>query len=381
MKINLAWCDIRNGPQRFLLTVVGVGAILTATFGMNGLYRGIVYEALLIIRDIGADFWIVQGSRSGPFAELSSVSETMERRLEGVAGVRNVRRFTSFNKQFTLFGRRRGITVIGLDFRRDSGHWLDLMEGRYLSSNRGEAIADRSIGLVVGDTVRLGRDEIIVVGVTAGQVDAGGDGLFFVTIADAQDIERNAPSEAVLLNRAMRTLDPLAARGRVNAIILELVEGADPAAVRSAILSWGDVNVLDRTQQEDILLNGRLWRLRVQILAFLATMLVVAGVVIALIIYTMTLEKLHSIAVLKLLGARNSVLVWMILQISLLIGGLAFGGAIIASHLIYPFFPRTILLLGSDLAMFFAIVQSICALAAVVGIRRALAVRAQEVLA
>ena len=381
MSINLAWCDIRNAPQRFLLTVVGVGAILTATFGMNGLYRGIVHEALLIIHDIGADFWVVQGSRSGPFAELSSISETIERRLEGVAGVRNVRRFTQFNKQFTLFGRRRGISVTGLDFRRDSGHWLGLVEGRYLAASRGEAIADRSLGLVVGDTLKLGRDQVTVVGVTAGQVDAGGDGLLFVTIADAQDIERNAPSEAVLLNRAMRTLDPLLARGRVNAIILELEDGADPAAVRAAILGWGDVNVLDRSQQEDILLNGRLWRLRIQILAFLATMLVVAGVVIALIIYTMTLEKLHSIAVLKLLGARDSVLVWMILQIALMIGGIAFAGAIIASRLIYPFFPRTILLLPADLALFFAIVQGICALAAVVGIRRALAVRPQEVLA
>lgn len=381
MAINLAWCDIRTSLQRFLLAVVGVGAILTATMGINGLYRGIVHEALLIIRDIGADLWIVQGGRSGPFAETSSISEMVERRLEGLSGVRNVRRFIQFNKQFTVFDARKGIAVTGLDFPQDSGLWHGLVDGRYIAASRGEAVADRSLGFVVGDTIQFGRDELTIVGLTHGQVDAGGDGLLFVTIPDAQDIERKSPSEAVLLNRAMRTLDPMVARGRVSAIVLELDESADRDAVKAAILGWGDVQVMTKAEQEDILLNGRLWRLRLQILAFVTTMFVVAGVVISLIIYTMTIEKIHSIAILKLVGAKDRVIVWMILQISLLIGLISFSGAIVASYLIYPYFPRTILIVPSDLLIFFMIVQTICALASIVGIKRALAVRPQEILA
>lgn len=381
MGINLAYCDIRNTLQRFILTVFGVGAILTATIGINGLYRGIVHEALLIIRDVGADLWIVQGGGSGPFAETSNVSESIERRLEGISGVRNVRRFMLFNKQFMVAGERRGIAVTGIDFPRDSGRWITLTDGRYLATNRGEAIADRSLGFIVGDVIRLGRDDVTIVGLTKGQVDAGGDGVLFFSIPDAQDIERNSPSEAILLNRAARSLDPATLRGRVAAVILEYDEWADTEAVRKAITSWGDVNVLSRVEQENLLLDGRLWRLRLQILAFLVTMFVVSGVVIALIIYTMTLEKVHSIAILKLIGARDSVIIWMILQMSLLIGLVAFVGAVIASNIIYPFFPRTIRVLPEDLLQFFVIVEIVCALSSIVGIRRALAVRPQEVLA
>jgi putative ABC transport system permease protein len=381
MAINLAWCDIRNSLQRFLLTVIGVGAILTATMGINGLYRGVVHEALLLIRDMGADLWVVQGGRSGPFAESSTIPDNIERRLEGVDGVRNARRFIQFNKRFTVFGRRLNIAVTGLDFPGDAGNWLTLIDGRPISMVRGEAIADKSLGFVVGDTIRLGRDDITIVGMTQGQVDPGGDGLLFVTIPDAQDIDQTSPSEAILLNRAQRALDPTRQRGRVGAIAVELDPSADPTAVRNAIMTWGDVNVLSKAEQEDILLNGRLWRLRIQILAFVVTMFVVAGVVVGLIIYTMTIEKIHSIAVLKLIGAKDIVIAGMILQISMLIGVVAFVGAVIAAHLIYPHFPRTILILKEDVIQYFIILEIICMLASLVGIRRALAVRPQEILA
>ncbi len=40
---------------------------------MTGLYRGVVEDALLIVDRIGADLWVVQGGRAGPFAEGSAV--------------------------------------------------------------------------------------------------------------------------------------------------------------------------------------------------------------------------------------------------------------------------------------------------------------------
>ncbi|MFN7051000.1 MAG: hypothetical protein ACK4NH_02690 [Gemmobacter sp.] len=42
----------------------------------------------------------------------------------------------------------------------------------------------------------------------------------------------------------------------------------DVAAMRAAVLAWGDANVLSRADQQSLLLDQRLWRLRVQILAF-----------------------------------------------------------------------------------------------------------------
>jgi putative ABC transport system permease protein len=85
--MNLAWADIRHHVGRFMVTTLGIGALLTASIGMIGLYRGIVFEAMLIVNEVGADLWVVQGHRVGPFAERSEISGVLDRRIEGVPGV------------------------------------------------------------------------------------------------------------------------------------------------------------------------------------------------------------------------------------------------------------------------------------------------------
>lgn len=59
---------------------------------------------------------------------------------------------------------------------------------------------------------------------------------------------------------------------------------------------------------------------RKQIGLFLGILLTVSAVVIALIIYTMTMEKLKQIATLKLIGAPDRVIIGLIVQQSLALG-------------------------------------------------------------
>jgi putative ABC transport system permease protein len=380
--VNLAWADIRHHLLRFFLTTIGVGALFTATIGMIGLYRGVVYETLLIINDVGADIWVAQGHRAGPFAELSEVAGTLDRRLEGVPGVSQVRRFIQFNQQYEINGRRLRMAVTGLDFPKDKGNWIPLIAGRHFYAGHYEAIADQSLGFTVGDQIRLGHDDYTIIGVAAGQVDMAGDGILYVTIPDAQTLNTFAPSEAILLNRLNKTAPARSgySGGRVGAVMVALRPGADQEQVRNYIRNWGDVEVLTRDDQEDIMLNGRLWRLRIQILAFVGMTLIVTTVVVSLSIYTMTVEKTHQIALLKLLGARDSIIVAMVLQQALLIGVKSFASALLQSYVIFPHFPRTVLLLPSDLAVEGAMAIALCAAASWFGIRKALSVRAQEVL-
>lgn len=79
----------------------------------------------------------------------------------------------------------------------------------------------------------------------------------------------------------------------------------DVVAMRAAVLAWGDANVPSRADQQSLLLDKRLWRLRVQILAFTGVLLAVMAVVITLMTYILTMEKRHQIAMLKLIGARS----------------------------------------------------------------------------
>jgi putative ABC transport system permease protein len=119
--VNLALKDIRFSPFRFVLTSIGVGLLLAATIGMNGLYRGIVFEALLIVKNVGADLWVVEGGRVGPFAETSAVPGNLDMRVEGVPGVSDTRRFIQFNQQYLIRGKNVRLAVTGIDYPRDSG--------------------------------------------------------------------------------------------------------------------------------------------------------------------------------------------------------------------------------------------------------------------
>lgn len=385
--MNLGFKDIRHNLGRFVMTAAGVAFLVTASVGMIGLYRGIVEDALLIINRIGADLWVVQGGRSGPFSESSAISSDMDRRVEGVAGVALTRRFVQVNQQFAFDGRQLRASITGLDYPRDRGDWIVLSAGRALANTHFEAIADESVGLGLGDRVRLGQDDYTIVGLTRGMVDMGGDGLLFVTVNDAMAIAQRRTSEEVLLARRAAGQGAGSAGGssvrqdsKIAATLVTLNPAADPAAVRAAIMAWGDTNVLSRADQENLLLNQRLWRLRVQILAFTAVLLIVMAIVISLIIYMLTMEKRHQIAMLKLIGARNSVIVAMIAEQAYLIGagGLLMGFGL--ARLIFPMFPRRVVMTPGDLALLGVAMAVICGFASVLGISRAIKVRAQEVL-
>jgi putative ABC transport system permease protein len=380
--VNLAWKDIKFNYVRFALTALGIGAMITATIGIIGLYRGVVHEALLMILESDADLWVVQGNTYGPFSEMSRVAGTLDRRVEGVAGVKKVRRFIQYNRQFTFHDHRFGMSITGLDYPHDAGDWLPLVAGRFLGTGHFEAIADVATGLALGDRIRLGPDDYTIVGMTGGQVDAAGDGLLYVSIADALAIDRYAPSEAVLLGRISRSRPDEPPPGRpVSAILITTHSGADIATIRQIIEKWGDVRVFSQVEQVDVMLNGRLYKLRLQILAFVITMLTVMAGVVSVAVYASVLEKLHAIAMLKLMGAPNRTIAWMIVQNSTLIGIFGFAMALASAHLIYPYFPRNVLMTWDDMGNLFATVVIVCASSSWLGVTRAMKVRAQEILA
>lgn len=387
--MNLAWRDIRFSPTRFGLTALGVAFLMTAAIGMVGLYRGIVSDALLIVDRIGADLWVVQGDRSGPFAESSAISSSMDRRVEGVPGVAEVRRFVQFSQQFEFAGKPHRATITGIDYPKDTGQWIGLVSGRHISSGHYEAIADESTGLAVGDRVELGTDTYTVVGQTRRMVDMGGDGLIFVSINDAVSIAQRHTSEEVLLARARSgggsaaqssDASSVAQESRIAAVLVSLAPAADPQGVAVAIGQWGDANVLSSEDQRDMLLNARLWKLRVQILAFTVLVLVITCIVVSLILYTLTIEKLHEIAMLKLIGARNSVIVSMIGEEAALIGVAGFVLSLVLSATVFPYFPRRIVMDPTDLSLLAVALAVICAIGSGIGIARALKVNAREVL-
>ncbi len=100
----------------------------------------------------------------------------------------------------------------------------------------------------------------------------------------------------------------------------------------------------------------------------------------ALILYTLTLDKLHSIALLKLIGARNRVILGMIVQQALGLGVLGYTVAYIAGQKVFPRFPRRVVLTDQDLVQLGVIVVVISVLSSALGIWRAMRVEPNQAL-
>lgn len=402
--MNLAAKDIRHNFGRFALTTVGIGLLLMIVMGMGGIYRGLIREATLLIDNIGADFWIVQGSTRGPFAEISRVPANLEDRARAVPGVAQARRFVSHTIQREFRGRPLRIVVQGLSWPEDRGEWIPLVAGRPIRQAHYEMVADRSLKLEPGDKIKLGKDVYEVVGITSGMVGSGGDGLGFFSVSDAESIQFDLPGEASRLERESRrvraeALDigrvqpllldrasgpasgiPALAPPQASAILLTLQPGADVAKVVDTISMWPDVTVYSKEQQVDLLLSGMVDKAKRQLGLFRVLLIIISTIIMALIIYTLTMDKIHDIAMLKLMGARNGVIIGLILQQALLIGALGYGLAYWLGMYAFPKFPRLVIIEQQDLLALAGIVLAISVLASLVGIVKAMRVEPNKVL-
>ena len=90
------------------------------------------------------------------------------------------------------------------------------------------------------------------------------------------------------------------------------------------------------------------------------------------------MDKIREIAVLKLIGTRNSTIAWMILQQALALGVIGFAVGKITATFAAPLFPKYVLLMPLDSVLGFGAVLVICALASVIAIRMALRVDPAE---
>jgi len=402
--MNLASRDIRHNLGRFALTTLGVGMLLMVVMGMGGIYRGIVEDATLLIDRVGADLWIIQRNTRGPFAEVSRVPPNLVHRALAVPGVQSAREFVYHTIQREREGNPLRIAVLGLSWPADKGEWVPLIAGRPLAQNHFEMIADESLGFRLGETITLGKETYTAVGITTSMISSNGDGIGSFTVADAQAIQFDIPGEAVRLERASREARgerseiglkqptlleqavkpsgelPAIARPQLSAVMVTVAPGADVNQVADIISGWRDVSVYPQDGQRELLLKGSVEKIRRQIGLFRLLLTVIAAIIMALILYTLTLDKIHSIALLKLIGAPNTVILGLIMQQALVLGVLGFGIAYLFGQKVFPMFPRRVILTQDDLFQLAVVVLVISIASSLLGIWKAMRVSPNEAL-
>jgi putative ABC transport system permease protein len=388
--MNLAIRDVKFRLGRFILTAVGLGLLLVAVMAMGGIYRGMVEDALSIVRAPGADLWVVQKDTNGPFAENSRIPDDLYRVVRAVPGVREASPIAFQSVQLEYGATSIRTQIIG--YRPGNlGGPPAVSSGRPLAASRFEMVLDRKAGIPIGTRIPMGRMTFTVVGLTEGIVSSSGDSTAYVSLQDAQELQFVKANEAVRNERARLQADlnanPALAAVSVpalalltqntnlaNAILVRLEPWADPNEIAARIERWNHYRAMTTVEQEEVLAKNVIERARQQIMLFRIILLMVSTVIIALIIFTMTMEKTRDIATLKIIGAPNLKIGALIMQESLSLGllGYLFGALLI--NLTYDYFPRRVAILAFDQFILFGIVMAICVLASLLGIRRALAI-------
>ncbi len=398
--MNLALRDIRYHQGRFILTSIGLGLLLGVVMSMGGIYRGLFADALAILNFTKADIWVVQQDTNGPFAENSRIPEDIKYRIKAVPGVAEASPLSFQTIQIERMGKPFRFFLIGYDLNGLGGP-PGIIAGRNIRQKHYEMVVAKAMKMEIGEKIHLGLHDYTVVGITGKVVSSSGDPAAYMSLVDAQDIQFKKDNNAIRNDReriginlaAVQSLSPGQAKflkqniagitestHTVNTVVARLAPGANIKEVQERIRRWNHFRPISVEEQTKILTKGMIEKARMQLGLFRIILLVISAVIISLIIYTSTLDKIRVIATLKLIGSQNRVIIGMILQQSLLMGGIAYGIGYALILLTYEKFPRRIVLEAFDLQALFVIVMVICMISSFVGIRKALKVEPAEAL-
>jgi putative ABC transport system permease protein len=375
--MNLALADIRHTLGRFLLTCVGLGLLMAVALSMVGIYQGVVVEALALSRSLRADLWVVESGTRGPFAESSRLPGDIREAVQRVPGVATAGSITLRTAEAHTQRDIIRVQVMGYEPGRPGGP-SGIDSGRGLGGTRYEMVADQRSDLALGATVTLGGDRYRVVGTTRGLVASGGDPLVFIHLRDSQELQfKLAPPAA---RRAQAAGAGVGSTDTVNAVIARLHPGADADVVADTVRRWKHLAALTDEDQSTLLTRSVVNRARVQLGMFTVVLLFVSAVIIALIIYTMTMDKVREIATLKLIGAPDRMIIGLVMQQALLLGGAGYIAAIAVVFSVRGVFPRTVALGPAEVAAVAGVIATICLLGSLLSIRAAMRIEPQQAL-
>ncbi len=396
--ISLAGRDILHSWGKFVFTGIGLGLLIGVTLVMAGVYRGMVDDGKALLDNSGADLWVVQKDTLGPYAEPSSLNDDTYRAIRAIPGVDQAANVTYLTMQVRQGEEDVRAMVVGVApgvLGATPGWPPYLVAGRQITRGHYEAVADIATGFKLGDRLGIRRNHYTVVGLTRRMVSSSGDPMIFIPLKDAQEAQFLKDNDAIWQSRRRTEANPAFNRpgmpglldavmssqstnNFVNAVLVTLKPGHAPDEVATSIRRWKRLTVYTRAQMEEILVGKLIATSAKQIGMFLMILAAVSAAIVAFIIYTLTMDKIREIAVLKLIGTRNHTIALMIVQQALALGVIGFVVGKITATLFAPVFPKYVLLIPFDSIVGFLALLLICILASIVAIRMALKVDPAE---
>jgi putative ABC transport system permease protein len=322
--------------RRFLVALVATALVLSLTLVLDGVNRSFPNEARRTVAAFDAGAWIVPEGSSGVFLSSTVLPDDT---VATVARLPGAEAASAVAVLRAALEDDSDINVIGVE----PGGFTDppVVDGRAPAA-LGEATAERSMDLEIGDATKIDGHPFTIVGLTSGLSFRAGVPSLYVPLADAQVVGYGGA--------------PLATTVVTMGVPTELPGGYvafDNGAVEDDLLA-----PLVNARKTIGLILGLLW--------------LVAAMVIGSVVYLTSIDRSRDFAVLKATGATNqSLLMGLAFQASLLSGGACVLGIVMSFGLSSAFPMRTEVASASYITLV-AVAVAVALVAAGVSARRTL---------
>ena len=330
--------DLVFRRRRFVIAVLVTALVFGMALLFDGMKRAVQNEVPRTVDMFDADAWIVPEGVTGPFTTTSVFPSTVADELAAAPGVERASPVV-LSRAVAHVDPDKDTNVIG----SAPGAIPDppIEEGRAVRRS-GEVLVDKSLGLSVGDELRLGGKTFDVVGI--------GDGLRY---------NFGAPTALVTL----RDAQALSFKG--NDLVM-----AVPVAGRVDALPDGFIALTNDDVIEDL---RRITKPGVQTIDLVSILLwIVAIGIIGSVVYLNALERTRDFAVLKATGAPNRTIIGGLAVQSLFLSIIAAVLAIGVAMLVGLALPFPAEMEAVSYAQLFVVAIVVGLVSSLIGSRRAL---------
>lgn len=317
MRLGFIWLagvrDLQWRRRRFVIAVLGTSLVFALTLLLSGFQSTFDVEVRHTLKLFGADGYLVQAGRPGPFTGGSPIPQALAERASELDGITDVAPVLMM-LQVTDRKVRRDVFIIGT--KPGSFVAATPTKGR-AAREAGEAVVDTRAGIKIGDTFHINRLPFKAVGTLSDHTVLGGRATIYLSLKDAQ----------LAVFGGEEFVTAIAVRGEPT----EVPEGA--------------VFVNNKTSGQD--LKRPLADTIESIQMFRNLLWVVAAAIVGSVIYLSALERIGDFAVFKATGTATRELLGALVTQAVVLSLAASILSIGVAYLLRGMFPVTPLLPAS----------------------------------
>jgi putative ABC transport system permease protein len=314
--ISIGWKNLKHDPWRALVAVLGVVFAVVLVTVEVGMLLGLFRNSSLLIDHSKADIWVsTVDVKTFDFA--TPLSERKRYRIEAIPGVERVEEYNVCYSVWKLpSGGNANCQVVAFDERGELAAPLNVVEGSVEALHNQDAImideGERAkLGNVqLGDWVEVMDHRAKVVGFTRGMRSFTTTPYVFTSV-------RRSEHYAWLLSGGSQQKQSIY-------FLVKTKAGADVESVRQGIAGISGIEA--HTRESFSMRTRKYWLIETGVgLGFVGAALLgllVGAVVVSQILYAMTMEKLPEFGVMKAMGASMREISRVVLDQSLICGGI-----------------------------------------------------------